>query len=213
MRMLVMGAFLAACGTETGLGPVDTPPPAPPPVDPDRGNAPDWKNCFGGWRGQYANLSIDHPHVLPRQADEAGTQRAWGAGLVGAAFVRKVRSHAGLRSELVAGRRGPRGRSRVLCRPLARVGFGRGRTPRSSFSSPRQTTPGWVVDEQIVADNSGIREFERVSFSVGLDEGEYPIELYFAHRASETSGLSFRVLGGDVSICYPDFEEEETESE
>jgi hypothetical protein len=65
----------------------------------------------------------------------------------------------------------------------------------------------WVhVNGEPIAEKPGIQDFVRDEFEVYLDAGQYPIEVWYAHRASELAGFSFRVLSGDVAICYPDFE-------
>ena len=80
VSLLPLGLF-SGCGREDGIGNAPPPPPEQPPEDDGRGNAPDWNNCFQGWIGTYSNLSIDHPHVNPRPAEEPAptdpTQLDW----------------------------------------------------------------------------------------------------------------------------------------
>ena len=42
---------------------------------------------------------------------------------------------------------------------------------------------------------------------MGIDSGQFPLQVRYAHRSGE-SGFRFRVLSGDVQICYPDFSDE-----
>ena len=63
----------------------------------------------------------------------------------------------------------------------------------------------WINNGPVV-ELPGIHDFERLRYDIPLQAGQYPIEIWFAHRASELSAFSFRVIEGDVAICYPDFE-------
>lgn len=212
-RMIGVSLLVVACGGETGIGQFDPPPPPPPPIDEEQGNPPDWQNCFSGWRGQYSNLSIDHPHVLPRPAEKpAPTDPAlldWWDRTAFEQFDATL-DHGNNWWPLDEGLEGDP--SYFAVRWHAWLRAWEDTTVEFTLGSADDS---WVVvDGQIVADNSGIQDFVRERFTVSLDSGQYPIEVFFAHRASEVSAMSFRVLSGDVSICYPDFgEDEETAKE
>lgn len=208
-RLALGAALLSACGQEVSFVQEPPPPPAEPPGpgEDDRGNPPDWQNCFQGWRGIYSNLTVDHPDVMPRPADPvAGTdpeqldwwereafekfdptldfgQNWWPVdeGLQGDPSYFAVYWHAWIRAWSNT-------------------------TVELSLGS---SDDAWVyVDGAPVVERPGLQDFERQTVTFDLRSGPYPIEVYFAHRASETSGMSMRVISGDVSICYPDFEEE-----
>ncbi|MEZ4238568.1 MAG: hypothetical protein R3F59_20920 [Myxococcota bacterium] len=207
-RGLWVVALLASCSPEFQVksGP-KVPPAEPPGKDPnDLGDPPDWQNCPTGWRGVYTNLSIDHPDVLPRPNDPvAGTdphqldwwerpafeqydpsldfgQNWWPVdeGLEADPAYFAVYWHAWVRAWS-------------------------GTTMSFALGS---ADDAWVyLDDVPVAEQPGIHAFERQSYSVSLDAGVYPIEVWFAHRGSVSAAFSFRVLSGDVSVCYPDFDD------
>lgn len=210
MQILGAAMILGACGGETGIGNFEPPPPAPPPVDEERGNAPDWENCFTGWRGQYSNLSIDHPHVNPRPADKPAptdvTKLDWWDRIAFEQFDATL-DHGNNWWPVDEGLEGDPGYFAVRWHAWVRAW--EDTTMEFTLGSADDS---WVlVDGEPIANKAGLQKtFERERFTVNLDSGQYPIEVYFAHRAAQTSGMSFRVLNGDVSICYPDFEEEQT---
>ena len=44
---------------------------------------------------------------------------------------------------------------------------------------------------------------------MSVGSGQYPIEIYYASRATDPSGFQFRILTGDVVECYADFTPDE----
>ncbi|MEO0602336.1 MAG: PA14 domain-containing protein [Myxococcota bacterium] len=211
MTSIVVLASLIGCGSDVSISRNVVPPAQPPGDSPERGDVPDWQNCFQGWRGQYTNLTVDHPDVLPvldeEPADRDPTTLDWfdnpafedfdatldfgrnfwrvDEGLEGDPAYFAVRWSAWLRA---------------WDDTEVTVVIG------SSDDS-------WVyIDGEPVIDKHGIQPFERETISFDLDAGVAPIDVYYAHRSSEESGFAFRVVEGDVSICFPDFEDEEEES-
>ena len=204
---LAIGAVLAAgCGQDVGFNVEPPPPPAQPPGDDDddRGDPPDWENCPQGWRGIYSNLTVDHPDVEPRPNDPpAGTnpealdwwdrnayekfdptldfgQNWWPVdeGLEADPAYFAVFWHAWIRAW----------------------------DDTDVVISLGAADDAWIyVDEVPVAEIPGIHDFERQQYTFYLDGGQYPIKAYFAHRGSDNSGFSFRVVSGNASICYPEF--------
>jgi hypothetical protein len=186
------------------------PPPAQPPGEDDdgQGDPPDWNNCFGGWRGQWSNLQVHHPLVEPRPRDppaptspeeldfwdsptredyERSIDHGLGywpvdEGLEGDPAYYAVYWHAWLRA-----------------------------WSDTTFSFQLASSDdSWVyVNNGPIAEKPGIQEFVRDQYDVYLEAGQYPIEVWYVHRASDLAGFSFRQLSGDVSICYPDFEGDE----
>ena len=183
------------------------PPPAQPPgpTDNGQGDPPDWNSCYEGWRGVYSNLKVTHPFVNPRPRDPLAPtdpmqldfwddptredyeptldfgQGYWPVdeGLEGDPAYYAVYWHAWVRTWSDT-------------------------TLRFQLGS---SDDSWVyVNGDPIAEKPGIQDFVRDEFEVYLDAGQYPIEVWYSHRASELAGFSFRVLSGDVAICYPDFE-------
>ena len=68
---------------------------------------------------------------------------------------------------------------------------------------------GWVIlDDALIAAQPGIHPFAPATFTVDVAAGQYPLDIRMAQRAGTDSAFRFRVLSGDVSICYPAFDEE-----
>ncbi|MBX2802059.1 MAG: hypothetical protein KTR31_30540 [Myxococcales bacterium] len=197
-------AMLAGCGQDIGFFDDDPPLPAQPPGDEDEGNPPDWQNCFQGWRGVYSNLTIDHPHVTPRPADEPPstdpTQLDWWDREAFEKFDPTL-DFGGNWWPVDEGLEGDPAYFGVYWHAWIRAWS----NTTLEFSLGSSDDAWVIVDGEAIADNPGIQDFERQTYSVQLSDGQYPIEVYYAHRASEESGFSFRVVSGDVSICYPDF--------
>lgn len=199
-----------ACNEFTVQEKDPTPPADPPGIDPDAdlGQPPDWAACSGGWYGQYYNLPIDHPDVEPPE-DE-----------VPSADVEALDWWSP---------------SRLAWRDYdGNLDFGAGWYPvdeglegdpdyfaarwtgwvRAWSSTDLEVTfgsadDGWIlVDKQVVVANPGVHPFEPESYLIPLAAGQYPVDLRFAQRAGEESGFRFRVLGGDVTLCYPDFSDD-----
>jgi hypothetical protein len=204
--------LVAACGYEGVLRSPPPPPPAEPPGldETGVGDPPDWQSCSQGWRGIYGNLTVHHPDVDPRPLDPlAGTdpllldwwdspsfeqynptldfgQNWWPVDedLEDDPAYFAVYWHAWLRMW-----------------ESGDFEFQLGSADDS-----------WVyVNGEPIAERPGIQDFTRAEYSVNLEAGQYPIEVYFAHRQSVTDGFSFRPLSTSdtASICYPLFEEGE----
>lgn len=70
----------------------------------------------------------------------------------------------------------------------------------------------WVdVDDETIVDRAGVRDFEpeTVTSEVSLNSGVHPIRVRFAHRSGADNGFRFRVLGDTVTLCYPEFPDDE----
>lgn len=207
---LLLLPVTAACGTEHHFVPPEKPPVAEPPgEDPtDLGDAPDWQNCLEGWRTQYSNLEAEHPWVTPRARDGEvpttvdGLAELWedpefetfeavldfpegwwpvDDGLEGDPAYFAVHAHAWIRAW-----------------SGTTLSFLLGSSDDSFVS----------VNGEAIAEKPGIHPLVRDRYDIGLEAGQYPIELWFAHRGSPQAALSFRVIEGDVSICYPEFTED-----
>jgi hypothetical protein len=207
MRYVWLLAGLAACNNDLGLVSAPKVPPAPPPGDPTTTNGapPDWNSCFQGWRGEYYNLRVTDKFVDPRPNDPPAPdtpekfpywdqpesfenfdpsldfgQNWWPVddGLAGDPAYFAVHWDAWLRA-------------------WSGTNF--------QFMLGSQDDSWVYVNGEPIASKPGIQPFVRDVYNEYIDAGQYPIEVWFIHRGSETSGFSFRPIDGDVSICYPDF--------
>lgn len=207
MPRFVTLVLLAACNEYSLREPPPVPPAEPPGKDQDDvGGPPDWATCFEGFHGEYSNLSVDHPHVEPRRNDpDAPTDRdaldwwdepsfqRFDASLdMGSAW---YPVDEGLEADPAY----------FAVRWRAWVRAWSNTTMTITLGS---ADDAWVVinGEEVVA-LPGIRSFEPQTYDISLSGGQYPLEIDYAHRADE-SGFRFRVTGGDVTICYPEWDEE-----
>ncbi|MEQ1504565.1 MAG: hypothetical protein ABMB14_20165 [Myxococcota bacterium] len=185
-------------------------PPAEPPGDDvdEQGDPPDWQNCPQGWRGIYTNLKNSDEFVAPRaNEDPAPTDpsklpfwdqssfeqfdptldfgQSWwpvNEGLEDDPKYFAVYWHAWIRAWS---------------------------NTTLSFLLGAQDDVWVYVNGDPIAEQPGIHDtFERTKYDIYLDAGQYPIEVWYAHRGSEISAMSFRVVSGDVSVCYPTFGED-----
>jgi hypothetical protein len=204
-----LGAGLAsllvtACGQEASLGSGPNVEVAPPPgEEDDEGDPPAWDSCFQGYRGIYSNLKVSHEHVDPRPMEPPAPtdpaqldwwdepsyedfdptldfgQNWWPVdeGLEGDPAYFAVRWEAWIRAYS---------------------------NTTLEFTLGSADDSWVIVNGTPIASKPGIQEYERETFSVSLDAGQYPLEILYAHR-QDGSGFSFRVLSGDVKICYPEY--------
>lgn len=202
MTLLLLG--LLGCN-EYGLV---TPPPVPPAEPPgkegdDLGDPPDWQDCFEGFHGEYYNLSIDDDWVEPRPAEgEPPTDpdafdywsdpsfQQFDASLDMGSSWWPV--DEGLEGDPAYFAVRWRGWIRAWSNTDLELAFG-------------ASGDAWVfIDDQLVVDRPGQAVFEPEPLTIDLDAGQYPIEVLYAHRTGD-SGFRFRVTGGDVTICYPEW--------
>lgn len=210
--MLLSTGFLLSllgCGRDISFQRSVVPPAQPPGEEPDRGAPPDWQNCIQGWRGQYYNLTVDHPDVLPGPDDEpAGTDPLlldWWT---------ERDAFEDFEPTLDFGRNFWRVDEGLQGDPAyfsARFSaWIRAWSDTDVTVLVGSSDDAWVIiDGQPVVERPGIQPFERETYTFDLDAGVSPIDVFYAHRASDESGFSFRVVSGDISICYADFSEEE----
>lgn len=206
MRYLTI-LLLAGCASENQLQePPKVPPPDPPEL-PDNGfgNAPNWADCTSGWLGRYTNLSADHPDMEP--ADDAPVptdpdELDWWDRVDHQEFV------AGLDFgtnwwPMDDGLEGDPAYFAVSWVSWLRATDNT--TMEFIFGS---SDDAWIhLDGTPLAELPGVHPFQQNVLTVGIDSGQFPLLVRYAHR-SGPSGFRFRVLSGEVQICYPDFEDE-----
>lgn len=198
---------LLACSEFTVQEKDPTPPADPPGLDPDAdlGQPPDWSACQDGWYGQYYNLPVDHPDVEPPEDEvpEADPEALdwWSPErLAYRDYVGNLDFGAGW-YPVDEGLEGDP--DYFSARWTAWVRAWSATTLQVTFGT---ADDGWVlVDKQVAVARPGVQPFEPETFDIPLAAGQYPVDLRFAQRAGEESAFRFRVLGGDVTFCYPDF--------
>lgn len=206
MRAIGLWMMGVACSGEYGLQPERVPPADPPGEETDAlGGAPDWQNCFEGWRGLYYNLTSFDAWVAPRPVDEPAPTSPDGFDYWESSVFEKYEPTLDfgqnwwpVDEELEDDPQYFAAYWHAWLRAWSDTDI------EISFASQDD---GWVyLNGEPLIENPGIHEFERRTYTTRVDGGQYPIEVWFAHRGSDNSGFSFRVVSGDVSLCYPDFE-------
>lgn len=203
MRALVAVAMLAGCQEYEIHDPPVVPPAEPPGAEQGEfGAPPDWTDCFGGFVGVYSNLTVDHPDVEPPVGDPGPSDPLavdWWDAVAFDAYDPSLDFGAnwwpvdqGLAADP----------SYFAVRWMAWI--------RAWSDTDLQVVLGssddvWVfIDGEPVVARPGVQAFDPSTVSIPLASGQYPLEIRYAHRAGD-SAFRFRVIGGDASICYPQF--------
>lgn len=199
--------LLAAC-SEYGVKTPDPPPPATPPgIDPDAdfGKPPDWTDCYEGFYGQYYNLPADHPDVEPElDAPAVGAPdtldwwsperlsfRQFDGSLDNGANWWPVDD--GFAADPLY----------FSARWTAWIRAWSGTTVSITLGA---VNDAWVLaDKEVVVAPGAADSFAPETFRFDLPAGQYPFDVRFAQRYGAESAFRFRVLSGDVTVCYPDF--------
>lgn len=170
----------------------------------DHGDAPDWANCPGGYLAVLYNLPSDHPDVTPELWEEPPFDTAaldwWDpARQVTERFEPSLDLgdnwwpvDEGLDDD-------PAYFTAVFSAWIRVVQGG-----PATFSFGASTDLWMMLDGRTVARRHGDGEWAPAQEVIDLQPGQYELELRFAHRFG-TSGLQFRLIDGDVQLCYPDF--------
>jgi len=199
--------LVLAC-SEYGVREPDPPAPADPPgVDPDAdfGKPPDWQDCYAGYYGQYYNLPVDHPDVEPEADTPApGDPDAldwWDASRLS---YRQFDGSLDLGSNWWPVDDGLEGDPRYFSvRWTAWIRAWSGTQVAVQLSVEGDA---WVLaDKEVVVALPASEDPAAQTFDFSLAGGQYPFDVRFAQRSGDLSTFRFRVIGGDVSVCYPDF--------
>jgi hypothetical protein len=197
-------ALLLACSDYAVTTP-DPPAPADPQgLDPevDVGSPPDWSSCTAGWHGVYHNLDLGDPGVEPERDTPRDDPRelSWWEDVAFREFEPSLDLGTGW-WPVDEG---------IGADPLyfaARfTAWVRGYSDTRMEVLLGSEDDAWLlVNGEVVVARPGLREFEPEVVEVPIEAGQFPVELRYAHRAGPSSALRFRVLSGDVQLCYPDF--------
>ena len=207
LRYLALSSVvLSVACSDFGIRDAPPVPPAQPPGkdEDDVGGPPDWQSCFEGYHGEYSNLTADHPDIRRRSRDDASTNPDDLDWWDDASFQR-FDPNLDMGSNwwpVDEGLEDDPAYFAVRWRAWVRAWSNTTMTVTLGSSDD-----AWVyIEGQPAIENPGLQEFNPQQYSVELSGGQYPIEVLFAHRDIEhVSSFRFRVLSGDVSICYPDF--------
>lgn len=212
--MSLLALLLVACTEYRVQPPVPVPPAEPPGREDDAfGSPPDWATCSEAYLGQYYNLEWSSPEMAELREDtgdgetlvlddvDPAQSALWDAE--GLSFQRYDVSLAwgenwwpvddGLAEDpdffavrWTAWMRALDGNGAVLA-----LGA---------------TTDGWVMlDDEVVARVDSARSYAPENVSISMKAGVYPLDIRMAHRGGGEAAFRFRVVSGNVAVCYPDF--------
>lgn len=212
----MIALLLLACSEYRVQPPEPVPPAEPPGSEQDAfGDPPDWASCSEAFFGQYYNLEWNSEGVSTPGVDTADPE-----ALV---FPEIDPSSAGYweAERLAFQRYDP---SLAFGENWWPVDEGWAEDP--AFFAARWTawlraleggdvvvalgasTDAWVLlDDTVVASVEGAREYRPENTTLTLRAGVYPLDLRMAHRGGPEAGFRFRVVSGEVLVCYPDFGE------
>jgi hypothetical protein len=207
MTLLALPLVLLGC-QEYALREPDKVPPADPPglVDEGFGSPPNWQDCLTGYLGTYSNLGVEHADVEPAidevPADDPTSLDWW-----------DERSFQRFDPALDFGSNWWPVDDGLAADPayfsVKWIAWLRAWDSTDIEISLGSGGDSWVLlDNEIVAAQPGVHPFEPEVVVIPVGSGQYPLEVRYAHRGGD-SGFRLRVLSGDVSICYPEFNEDE----
>ncbi len=204
--MIAALLLLTGC-TEYALEEPEPPKPAEPPgiaPDADFGQPPDWLTCSSGYYGQYYNLEAGDPMVEPppeEVAPESPLELDWWAR-ERLAF-RRFDAGLDFGANWWPVEEGLEGDPAwFTARWTAWLRALEGTTVEVLLGS---SSDAWVLlGGEVRISAPGPHAFEPVIHTIQLDGGVYPLDVRAAHRAGD-SAMRFRVVSGEVLLCYPDF--------
>lgn len=194
-----------ACSGEYGIIPHNVEPAPPPGKDEDPlGSPPDWQDCFEGWRGMYTNLTVYDDFVDPGPLDDPAPITPDGFEYWANPQYEKFEPTLDFGQNWWPIDEDLEGDPKFFA--VYWHAWLRAWSSTDVEISLASQDDAWIyLNGAPLVENPGIHDYVRQSYTTHVDAGQYPIEVWFAHRGSENSGLSLRVVSGDVSVCYPDF--------
>ncbi len=214
--MTLLLSIVWACSPEHGIQrqKEDVIPPAEPPGDLENvfGNPPDWNDCYEGFRGMYFNLENGHPDMEPTITDpplDCCSSLDWWEPnrLAVDQFDASIDFGTnwwpvddGLEDDP----------SYFATRWVAWIRVWSDGPVTFSLGA---NTDAWVLydDDNMLAQMSSQEVYDPREFTADLEATQAHLDIRYGHRLGVENGFRFRVLQGDVTICYPDYTEEEAE--
>lgn len=207
-------ALLVACTEYRVHPPAPTPPADPPGTVLDAfGDPPDWATCSEAYLGQYYNLGADNAEVVSTGDAAADTaELALDPVDVEQADLWDDQDLAFQHYDttLVFGENWWPVDQDLAEDPayfsVRWTAWLRARDSGGMRIALGATTDGWVLlDDKVVASVEASLDYLPETLDISLRSGVYPLDIRMAHRAGGNAGFRFRVVSGDVNICYPDF--------
>ena len=206
MRGLVflLVAALLGCG-DLAIRRTPPPPPAEPPApgDDGTGSPPDWTGCETAWLGQYYNLDPSDPAVDDPEAVLTLDDLSW--------WDAERLAFQSMDTSLDFGTAwwpvddGLEDDPALFA--VRWTAWIRAWSDTNLQIALGAASDAWVlIGGEVVASIEGSEAFEPELVELDRDSGQARIEVRFAHRLGDEDGMLFRVAGGDVTICAPEFE-------
>lgn len=205
----MVAALLVWGCTEQTIRAQDEVPVAQPPGEEgdDFGSPPEWADCTEGYAGRYYNLPATHADVEPaedvRPADTYDGLDWWDESRLAFARFDPSLDHGSNWWPVDEGLTDDPAYFTARWVAWIRVWD----DGVASFTAAGADDLWIDINNSTVIAMPGVKDFEPETFEVELTSGQYPLEVWFAHRSGE-SGMRFRPLSDTVTICYPDFSED-----
>lgn len=211
--LLGMGLGLAACSDYRIRTPDPVPPADPPGSETDVfGDPPDWATCSEAYLGQYYNLAYDDPEVVADGDDTGGEAPALPFVSIGDSALWDADRAAFQRYDptLAFGENwwpvdeGLADDPRYFA--VRWTAWLRATDSNGAQIALGASTDGFVLlDDTVVASVQASPTYAPETMSLSIRSGVYPLDVRMAHRAGREAAFRFRVVSGNVAICYPDF--------
>jgi hypothetical protein len=200
--------LLLGCSEQTVRVLDEVPVAAPPGEEADEfGSPPDWADCTSGYAGRYFNLPDSHGDIEPgedvREADTYDELDWWDAQRLSFERFDPSLDHGSNWWPVDDGLSGDPAYFTSTWVAWIRVW----EDTEVAFTAGASDDLWVDINGETVIALPGVKEFDPETFTVSLDNGQYPIEVRFAHRSGD-SALRFRPLDSSVTICHPDFSED-----
>jgi len=201
-RFLLLGVIATAACTEYRVRGDDPVPPADPPARlPDAQGAPptDWDACARGFLGRYHNLAPGDVAVADPSPEDPESVDWWRDETLAFSRYDPSLDFGENWWPVDDGTTGDPGQFAVRWTAWLRV---RDRTLVQVVLGAADDA--WVrIGDDVVASQRDRDVMEAGVFDVTLAPGVYPVDVRFAHRIAQRSGVRVRLLG-EPTLCYPE---------
>ena len=202
---MIIFAILLGCSEYVAIKQRETEPVEPPGENFDPfGDAPEWEGCPYGFFGRYYNLPMSHeavePEFEPYPQEDPNLLDWWNDTYLSFERYDPSLDFGQNWWPLDDGFEGDPGYFAVKWSAWIRV-F---ETTDIEFVIGAADDFWLFIDEEPVYVQAGIHDFESLVTQVPLNDGQYTVEILYAHRSGE-NGMRFRMLSEQAAICYPEF--------
>ena len=203
---MIILSLLLGCSEYVAIKRKETEPVEPPGEDFDPfGDAPEWEGCPHGYFGRYYNLPFQHedvePEFEPYPQEDPNLLDWWNEDYLSFERFDPSLDYGQNWWPLDDGFEGDPAYFAVKWTAWIRV-F---ESADIEFVIGAADDFWLYIDDQLVYFQAGIHDFDSATVPIPLEDGQYKMEMLYAHRSGE-NGMRFRLLSDEAVICYPDFE-------